>query len=106
MTTRLFTEGSADNVNVYDFVYFDKSDYQFQSVYGIKVFQGDTLVKSAVIGSIGCGTGIHDTSTIIEKDRLLICCSGTVFCLSIPDLTPRSAKSPDFGTVNGLRVWK
>jgi len=82
-----FTEGSADNVNVYDFVYFDKSDYQFPSVYGIKVFQGDTLVKSAVIGSNGGGTAIHDTSTIIENDRLLVCCSNTIFCLSIPDLT-------------------
>jgi hypothetical protein len=82
-----FTEGSADNVIQYDFVYFDKSEYQFPSVFGIKIFQDNTLIKSAVIGSIGGGTGIHDTSTIIENDRLLICCSDTIFCLSIPDLT-------------------
>lgn len=82
-----FTEGSADNVNQYDLVYFDKSEYVFPSVLGIKIYQDDKLLKSAVIGSIGGGTGIHDTSTIIEKDRLLICCSDTVFCLSIPDLT-------------------
>jgi outer membrane protein assembly factor BamB len=82
-----FTEGSADNVNQYDFAYFGKSEYDFPSVYGIKVFQGDTLIKSAVIGSIGGGTAIHETSTIIEKDRLLVCCSDTIFCLSIPDLT-------------------
>lgn len=82
-----FVDGSADNVNQYDFVYFDKSEYHFPSVFGVKVFEDDTLIKSAVIGSIGGGTGIHDTSTIIEKDRLLICCSDTIFCLSIPDLT-------------------
>ena len=82
-----FTEGSADNVNQYDLVYFDKSEYHFPSVFGIKVFQKNTLIKSAVIGSVGGGTGIHDTSTIIENDRLLICCSDTIFCLSIPDLT-------------------
>jgi hypothetical protein len=82
-----FTEGSADNINKYDFVYFDKSEYHFPSVYGIKIFQDDTLIKSAVIGSIGGGTGIHDTSTIIENDRLLVCCSDTIFCLSIPDLS-------------------
>lgn len=82
-----FTEGSADNVEQYDFVYFDKSEYDFPSVVGIKIFQDDTLIKSAVIGSIGGGTAIHDTSTIIEKDRLLVCCSDTIFCLSIPDLT-------------------
>jgi outer membrane protein assembly factor BamB len=82
-----FIEGSADNVNQYDFFYFDKSKYHFPSVFGIKIFQDNTLIKSAVIGSIGGGTAIHDTSTIIEKDRLLICCSDTIFCLSIPDLT-------------------
>lgn len=82
-----FTAISADNVNQYDFVYFDKSEYHFPSVYGIKIFQDDTLIKSAVIGSIGGGTAIHDTSTIIENDRLLVCCSDSIFCLSIPDLT-------------------
>ena len=82
-----FKKGSADNVNQYDFVYFDKSEYHFSSVYGIKVFQDDILLKSAVIGSIGGGTAIHSTSTIIENDRLLLCCSDTIFCLSIPDLT-------------------
>jgi hypothetical protein len=84
---RIFTEGSADNVTQYDFVYFDKSEYHFPSVYGIKIFQDDTLLNSAVIGSIGGGTVIHDTSTIIENDRLLVCCSDTIFCLSIPNLT-------------------
>lgn len=82
-----FTRGSADNVNNYDFVYFDKSEYHFPTVLGINTFQNETLIKSAVIGSIGGGTGIHETSTIIETDRLLICCSDTIFCLSIPDLT-------------------
>jgi outer membrane protein assembly factor BamB len=82
-----FTEGSADNVNQYDLVYFDKSEYHFPSVFGIKMFQDDTLMKSAVIGSNGGGTGIHNTSTIIENNRVLVCCSDSIFCLSIPDLT-------------------
>lgn len=82
-----FTEGSADNGNQYNFVYFDKSEYYFPSVFGIKIFQNDTLINSAVIGSNGGGTGIHDTSTIIEDDSLLVCCSNTIFCLSVPDLT-------------------
>lgn len=82
-----FIEGSDDNVNQYDFVYFDKSEYHFPSVYGIKIFKEDTLIKSAVIASVGGGTAIHDTSIIIENDRLVVCCSDTIFCLSIPDLT-------------------
>jgi outer membrane protein assembly factor BamB len=82
-----FAEGSADNVFQYEFVYFEKSEYHFPSVYGIKIFQDNILLKSAVIGSIGGGTIIHDTSSIIENDRLLVCCSDSIFCLSIPDLT-------------------
>nr|WP_276903582.1 SMI1/KNR4 family protein [Pedobacter kyonggii] len=81
-----FTEKSVDHVNHYDFVYFEKSKYRSTSIYGIKVFQDNVLIKSAVIGAIGGGTSIHETSVIIEDDRLLICCSDTIFCLSIPDL--------------------
>ena len=81
-----FTEGSADNIHQYDFIYFDKSKYDFPSTLGIKIFHDETLLKSAIIGSVGGGTEIHETSTIIEKDGLLICCADTIFCLSIPDL--------------------
>jgi outer membrane protein assembly factor BamB len=84
---RTFTEDSVDNVNHYDFVYFDESEYHFPSVLGIRIYQDDTLLKSAVIGSNGGGIGIHDTSAIVENDRFLVCCSNSIFCLSIPDLT-------------------
>ena len=101
-----FTEGSADNVNEYDLVYFDKSDYQFTSVYGIKVFQGDRLIKSAIIGSIGGKTAIHNTSTIIENDRLLVFCSDTIFCLSIPDLTLLWRTQADLATCFEIYKYK
>lgn len=101
---KTFTEGSADNVNQYDFVYFENSEYRFPSVFGIKTFIDDTLIKSAVIGSIGGGTGIHDTSTILEKDRLLICCSDTIFCLSIPELTVLWRTQADQATC--LEIYK
>ncbi|MHB1278837.1 MAG: hypothetical protein ACYC1Q_10600 [Bacteroidia bacterium] len=82
-----FSKDSADSANHYDFVYFEKSDYDFLTIIGVKVFQDDILIKSAVMGSIGGGTGIHATSAIVENDRLVVCCSDTVFCLSIPELT-------------------
>ena len=44
------------------------------------------MIKSAIIGSIGGGTGIHKSSQIIEEDRILVCCSDSIFCISIPDL--------------------
>ena len=57
-----------------------------------------TYSKSAVIRSNGGKTAIHDTSEIIESDRFLICCSDTVFCLSIPDLTLLWRTKADTGT--------
>ncbi len=44
------------------------------------------LISSEIIGSTGGRTGIHDKSQIIEINKLIICCSDSVFCLSIPDL--------------------
>jgi hypothetical protein len=82
-----FTEGSIDNINHYNFVYFEKFLYRSTSIYGIKVFQDNALIKSAAVGAIGGATSIHETSAIIEDDRLILCCSDTIFCLSIPDLT-------------------
>lgn len=84
---KTFKEGFSDNLNQYDFVYFDNSEYHYPTVFGIKIFLNNRLFKSAAVGSIGGGTGIHVTSTIVNNDRLLICCSDTIFCLSIPELT-------------------
>jgi outer membrane protein assembly factor BamB len=82
-----YFKGSADNLTQYDFVYFDHSKYDLPSVYGIKCFQGDKLLRSAAIGSIGGGTRVHENSVIVEDNRIIICCADTIFCLSIPELS-------------------
>jgi hypothetical protein len=82
-----FKKGSSDNLNKYDNEYFDESEFIFPTMFGIKVFKEDILLTSAIIGSIGGGTGIHNTSVVYEDTRILICCADTIFCLSIPDLT-------------------
>jgi len=79
-------QASVDNFR-YDHVYFDNSGYVLSTTFGIKVYKDKNLITSAIIGSIGGGTTNHDKSTIFEPDRFLICCSDTVFCLSIPDLS-------------------
>lgn len=81
-----FTENSSDSINKYDFVYLKKSEYKFSSIFGIRLYNKKILIKSAVIGSYGGGTDLHDTSTVVEDDKILICCSDSIFCLSIPDL--------------------
>ena len=82
-----FKQASTDNLHKYDYVYFDESEYVLPTMFGIKVFEDDQLFKSAIIGSIGGGTTNHKNAVITEPDRFLICCSDTIFCLSVPDLT-------------------
>jgi hypothetical protein len=77
---------STDNVNRYDIDYIDKLDYQPSTVIGIKLYYDEKQLTSAVIGATGGATGIGGNSTIIEYDRFLICCSDSIFCISIPDL--------------------
>ena len=81
-----YSEDSTDNVNDYVKVYFDQSQYEFTTKIGMRIFEESNLINSAIIASIGGGTGIHENSQIIESDRLLVCCSDTIFCLSIPEL--------------------
>lgn len=82
----MYTIDSSDNLFDYSNIYFTSSDFILPSKVGIKVFENEKLISSAIIGSIGGGTGIHDKSQIIENDKLIMCCSDSVFCLSIPDL--------------------
>jgi hypothetical protein len=81
-----YSKRSVDNLHKYDIEHFDESDYVFPTMFGIKVYKDNNLLSSAIIGSFGGGTGIHKTSIVYEDTRLLICCSDSIFCLSIPDL--------------------
>ncbi|WPU94643.1 hypothetical protein SNE25_03795 [Mucilaginibacter sabulilitoris] len=81
-----YDEGSVDN-HVYDAVYGKDSEYRFTAVYEISVFLTNDLLKRVLIRAKGGGTAIHKTSLVIEEDLIVICCSDTVFCLSLPELT-------------------
>ena len=76
-----------DNKCKYDFEYVDDNGFICPTLIGIKIFKNDTPLKSALIGAHGGGTGIHETSLICESDRIIICCSDTIFSLSIPSLS-------------------
>lgn len=81
-----YSVDSADNQFDYKNIYFTPSDFILPTKIGLKIFENEELISSAIIGSIGGGTRIHDKSQIIEIDKLIICCSDSVFCLSIPYL--------------------
>ena len=70
-----------------DKVYFPGNfEYEIPTKIKLSSFENNNILNSAIIGSFGGGTGIHDTSQIIENDRIIICCSESIFCLSIPEL--------------------
>ena len=81
-----FSNNSADNTTRYDNVYSSLGEYSATSVHGIKIFKDNNLYQSAMIASTGGGTGVHENSFLIDRENILICCSDSVFCLSIPDL--------------------
>ena len=70
----------------YDYIYFEETEYSSSTVFGIKVYINEKLLKSAVIGADYGASAIGKNSIIFETDRILICCSDKIFCLSIPDL--------------------
>jgi hypothetical protein len=82
-----FEEGSADNLNLYSAVYGESSEYKSDSMYEVSVFLADDLLKRILIRANGGGTIIHKTSFVVEADRMVICYSDTVFCLSLPNLS-------------------
>jgi hypothetical protein len=82
-----YTFGSSDNIKNYDknFTSGD-NDSQMTSIIGIELFEDEKLKSSCLIASEGGGTGIHENSTLISYGGLIVCCSNTVFKLTIPDL--------------------
>lgn len=101
-----FSRGSKDNVCQYNFEHLAKKTELFSTIFGIKLFEGRKLLKSAVIGSVGGTTVLHKTSTIVENDRILICCADSVFCLAIPDLSLLWQKQVDAVTCFEIFKYK
>ncbi|WNB17761.1 hypothetical protein [Marivirga arenosa] len=81
-----YSEDSNDNLISYDKVHLIKSELLFSTKIGLKIHENDKTISSAIIGSDGGGTGIDKNSHIIEDDRIAVCCSDSIFCLSIPEL--------------------
>lgn len=82
-----YSSNSVDNKFVYRQQYSNSEEYKPTTQIGIKLYEGVEILSSAIINSTGGASGIHNTSQIIERNSLTICCSESVFKLSIPDLT-------------------
>ena len=75
-----------ENLNKYDFQYFEDENKYNSTFVGVKIYENGELKRSTIIGSEGGNTGINENSKIIEQNRILICCADKIFCLSFPEL--------------------
>ena len=79
--------GSADNNFNYSKTYFGDNAEQYPtSKHGIKIYRDDQILDSCIIIGSGGATGVHQNSSLVDNDRLVICCCDTVFSLTLPNL--------------------
>lgn len=78
---------SADNNFNYAKIYFGENAQDYPtSRHGIRLYRADQIVDSAIIIGSGSATGIRNSSSLLDNDRLVICCCNNIFCLSVPTL--------------------
>ncbi len=82
-----YTFGSADNKFTYSKHNFSDGGLEYPtSKHGIKIFCDEMETNNCIVIGSGGATGIHQTSSLVDRDQLLICCCDTIFCLTLPDL--------------------
>ncbi len=94
--------GSSENSNSYDKIFLNGNENVLTSLIGIKLFEKDILISSCLIGSEGGGTGINGNTTLISYGGIVVCCSNTVFKLTIPDLNLEWKTKADSATCFGI----
>jgi len=82
-----YKDDSSDNIFRYSKIYIgNESTYNITSKHAIKVYHEGQVNYSCIIKDAHGATGVNHNSLIIDEDQLVICCSNTIFCLSLPDL--------------------
>ncbi|MDR3221928.1 MAG: hypothetical protein LBU46_08000 [Candidatus Accumulibacter sp.] len=85
LTNPAFESSGGENMDLYEhFHVADES--RCPNIFGVNIFLKDRKIASAAIGSAGGSSVLHETAMVMEEDRILLCCSDSVFCLSIPSL--------------------
>lgn len=83
----LYDPNSRDNPYEYGKIYSDSQydDYVYLTRHGIHLKKDEDLITSALVFSSGGTTGIHKTCSLIDENRLLICCGDATGCIREPD---------------------
>lgn len=94
-----FTLNSNDNLEVYENIYFgdDAKEYP-TSKHGIKLIDNYKEISNCLIIGSGGATDIYQNSSILDIDSILVCCSDSVFSISIVDLKLNWVKKLDMAT--------
>jgi len=64
----------------------EEGDIYVTRNYGIKILSGEDVVSDCILKATGGATGLFENSTLLDGDRLLVCCCDTLFCLELPSL--------------------
>lgn len=101
----IFKVGSADNNFNYTKSYFGNGAEEYPtSNHGVKIFQDDVQTNNCILIASGGATGIHQNSSLVDNDHLLICCCDTIFCLTLPGLKLKWKTQCDPATC--LQIYK
>lgn len=91
--------GSSDNNFSYIKHYCSDEATEYTTCkHGIKIYQDSQVIDSCIIIGSGGGTKIHQNSSLLDKNQLLICCGNTIFCLAIPYLDLKWKTKADVAT--------
>lgn len=105
-----YTLDSSDNIEEYNFEYFNGTQNEDKvystSKHGIRVFENDEEINSAIICEVGGATGIHSRSFLVEDENLFICCCDKIYSLKIPELTINWSKRLDPASCFGIYKFK
>lgn len=82
--SRYFTDRSESKTYDKTFISGDKN--YSAALIGIEITDAEGNTTSCLIGAEGGLTGINGSTTLISYGGIVICCSDTVFKLTIPDL--------------------
>lgn len=83
---RNYTLDSKGNLNQYQKVYFEESEFPPNCKHAIIIKEHRVEISSAIICESGNPTGIFNNSFIIEDDKIWIRICNKIYCLEIPSL--------------------
>lgn len=86
LTVKDATSQDLDNLSGFDAVYINDDGYKPTSMQAVHLHCDGVPLKSILLGATGGGTGVYDNTALLDNDRLVTCCSDTVFCLSATGL--------------------